>query len=213
MKKYVSMFVFSFVLVMLFAGYGFAQEASDEEGYGYDQEAPGGEQGTPPPLAVQGLPDVVVVPSERYPDSYVYMVPNIAGVYVYQGLWYRNYGGIWFSSPAYNGIWSPIGIALIPPIILSVQLEYSLFLPLGYHRIHYGEYYGHWRGWERDGYWHHQNWYRNEMRGDVRRARMHRIEHYRQQHPGHYPGHHPGGGHPGGGHPGGGHHEQHHQQH
>ncbi len=116
------------------------------------------------------------------------MVPSMVGVYVYQGVWYRNYGGIWFSSPAYNGSWAVIGIGIIPPIILSVPLEYSLFLPPGYHRIHYGEYYSHWREWERDRYWHHQNWYRNEMRGDVRRDRMHHIEHYRQQHPRHQQG-------------------------
>jgi hypothetical protein len=195
MKKYGSALFFTFVLIAIFcfAGYGFAQEASDEKGYGNDQEAPNGEVSAPPPLDVQGPPDLAVVPSERYPDQYVYMVPNMVGVYAYHGVWYRNYGGIWFSSPAYNGIWATIGIGIIPPIILSVPLEYSLFLPLGYHRIHYGDYYGHWREWERGRYWHHQNWYRNEMRGDVRRDRMHHIEHYRQQHPGHQQG----GGHQG----------------
>jgi len=117
-----------------------------------DQGAPDGELAAPPPLEVKGPPDVVVVPSEQYPNQYVYMVPNMQGVYVYQGLWYRNYGGVWFSSPAYNGMWSPIGVAIVPPVIVSVPVEYALYLPPHYHRIPYGYYYGHWREWDRGRY-------------------------------------------------------------
>ncbi len=172
MKKYGSALYFSFVLIAIFcfAGYGFAQEASDQEGYGNDQEAPNGEVGCPPCICTSP-PDVVAVPSEQYPDQDVYMVPNMAGVYVNQGVWYRNYGGIWYSSPAYNGVWSAIDIAIVPPIILSVPLEYPLYLPRDYYRIHYDEYHSHWREWERDRHWHNQDWYRHEMRSDIRRDR------------------------------------------
>ncbi len=55
MKKHWSALFFSFVLIAIFcfAGYGFAQETSDEEGYGNDQEAPNGEVSAPPPLEVK----------------------------------------------------------------------------------------------------------------------------------------------------------------
>ncbi len=160
MKKYLFAFVFSLVLF----GFGLV---------GYGQMLP------PPPLAVQGPPDVVVVPSEQYPDDYVYMVPNSVGVYVYEGFWYRNYNGNWFRSPAYNGVWASVGISILPPIILSIPLEYALFLPSGYHRIHYSDYHTHWREWENDRYWSHKNWYKEEMRADIRRDRMRHIESYR----------------------------------
>ncbi len=172
MRKYGSVFFFSFVLITMFclAGYGFA-----------DQEAPDGELAAPPPLDVTGPPDVVVVPSEQYPDQEVYMVPNMEGVYAYQGLWYRNYGGVWFRSPAYNGIWSPIGVAFVPPVIVSVPAEYALYLPPTYHRIHWYDYHRNWRYWARDRYWQRQNWYRNEMRAEIRRDRMRHIENHRAE--------------------------------
>jgi hypothetical protein len=174
MRKRRSAFVFSFVLTVIFCfagcGYGFA-----------DQEAPDGELAAPPPLAVKGPPDVVVVPSEQFPNQYVYMVPGMEGVYVYQGVWYRQNAGFWFSSPAYNGIWTPIGVAVMPPVIMSVPVEYALYIPAGYHRIHYGEYYGHWRSWESGRYWHHQAFYQHEMRAETRRARMEHIEHHRAE--------------------------------
>src|SRR5664279_2111420 len=40
----------------------------------------------PPPLQLAAPPEMVVVPSG---NSYVYMVPNLAGVYFYQGAWFR----------------------------------------------------------------------------------------------------------------------------
>jgi hypothetical protein len=173
MRKYGSVFFFSFVLIAMFclAGYGFA-----------DQEAPDGELAAPPPLEVTGPPDVVVVPSESGQD--VYMIPGEegVGVYVHQGVWYRQYRGGWFSSPVYNGIWSSIGITFVPQVIVSVPPRYAYYLPLDYHRIHWYDYHNHWRYWARERYWHRQSWYRREMRADIRRDRMRHIEqHQRDQ--------------------------------
>ena len=173
MRKCRSVFFFSFLLIAMFCltGHAFA-----------DQEAPDGEVAAPPPLDVQGPPDVVVVPSgEQYPNQDVYMVPNMTGVFVHQGMWYRNYGGVWFNSPAYNGIWSPIGVAFVPPVIVSVPVEYALYLPPTYHRIHWYDYHRNWRYWARDRYWQRQSWYRNEMRAEVRRERMRHIEDHRAE--------------------------------
>jgi hypothetical protein len=121
------------------------------------------------------------VPSGQYPDQYVYMVPNRIGLYFYQGIWYRNNGGYWYSSPVYDGSWTPIWLSVVPSAILSIPLDYALYLPSGYHRIHYRDYHRHWRVWKHRRYWHHQNWYRYEMRTDVRRERMRRVEQHRSK--------------------------------
>ena len=169
MKKFLCMCLLPFALVLFFASFSLADDAPD------------GELSAPPPLEVNGAPDLVVVPSERYPNQYVYMVPNMEGVYVNQGIWYRQYNGFWFSSPMYNGVWTPVGVAIMPPVIMSVPVEYALYLPPDYHRIHYGEYHSHWRSWEGGRHWDHERWYQNERRSGVREARMRSIEHHREE--------------------------------
>ena len=169
MKKFLCMCLLPFALVLFFASFATADDAPD------------GELSAPPPLEVKGAPDLVVVPSERYPNQYVYMVPNMEGVYVNQGIWYRQYNGFWFSSPMYNGVWTPVGVAIMPPVIMSVPVEYALYLPPDYHRIHYGEYHNHWRSWESGRHWDHERWYQNERRSGVREARMRSIEHHREE--------------------------------
>ncbi len=113
--------------------------------------------GVPPPLEFPAPPDVVVVPSEA---SDVYLVPNTAGLYFFGGLWYRFHEDHWFRSSIYNGSWAYVETPLIPPAVAVIPPDYILGVPPGYHRIHYGDFHGHWRYWGNNHYWNRQPWYR-----------------------------------------------------
>jgi hypothetical protein len=107
------------------------------------------------------------------------MVPGQTGFYFYGGYWYRVWEGRWYRAGFYNGPWGYVDVGVVPGVIVSVPPEYPLFLAPGYHRIHYGDLYGHWRGWDHDRYWHRQEWFRHEMRSDVIREHHLRAEHER----------------------------------
>jgi hypothetical protein len=126
----------------------------------------------PPPLQFEAAPDVVVIPSG---DVSVYMVPNMTGVYFYNGLWYRNYEGYWFQSPIYNGVWAPIGVSVVPQVIVVIPPEYPRYLSRDYQRIRYNDLNGHWREWDRSRHWNSYDWYKRESRADVRRERFNQI--------------------------------------
>ena len=167
MRKFFSLLIFPLVLiaVLCFTGYGMTDQYGTEEGFA-----------VPPPLPEQEPPDVVVVPSSKFQNQPVYMAPDAAGVYVNQDTWYRQYEGNWFTAPAYNGVWMPIGIAFVPPIILSIPPEYPLYLPRGYPRIHYADYSRQWRSWETGRHLNNQRLYQNEKNPQVRAARIKNIE-------------------------------------
>jgi hypothetical protein len=132
----------------------------------------------PPPLQFAAPPDLYVFPSGA---SYVYMVPNYDGVYFYGGRWYRFYDGYWFWSSSYNGYWEYIEPSMIPQVIVVIPPEYVHYVPLGYYRIHYNDFYSNWRTWDHKRHWDHYDWYRHERRDDIRRERYSRIERDRQQ--------------------------------
>ena len=111
----------------------------------------------PPPLVFPAPPDVVVVPSE---ESDVYLVPNTVGLYFFNGVWYRFFENHWFTSTIYNGPWVFAQTSIIPAPVGVIPPDYILGLPPGYHRIHYGEFRGHWRDWGRNHYWGRRAWYR-----------------------------------------------------
>ncbi len=115
----------------------------------------------PPPLPFAAPPDVVVVPSEA---SDVYLVPNTAGLYFHGGYWYRFHEGRWFRSDIYNGPWAYVEQPRVPRAVVVIPPDYILGVPPGYHRIHYGDFHGHWRDWSRDRHWHRYDWYRDHGR-------------------------------------------------
>ena len=132
----------------------------------------------PPPLQFAAPPDLYVVPSGT---SYVYMVPNYDGVYFYGGNWYRFYDGYWFLSSNYNGYWDYIEPSMVPQVIFVVPPEYIHYVPYGYYRIQYNDFYSNWRTWDHKRHWDHYDWYNHERRDDIRRERYSRIERDRQQ--------------------------------
>lgn len=115
-------------------------------------------QEPPPPLEFAGPPDVVVVPSGT---SDVYLVPNMAGLYFSGGNWYRFHRGYWFRASLYSGPWITIREALVPGAVVVIPPDYVLGMPPGYHRIHYGDFHGHWRDWGRNHYWNRYGWYKD----------------------------------------------------
>ena len=125
----------------------------------------------PPPLEAQN-PEMVVVPSG---NSYVYMVPNTYGVYFHNGYWFRYYNGMWFRSSVYNRGWVGVRPALVPGVVLGVYPEYAMYLPAGYFRVGWGDFYSHWRGWG-PRYWNNRPWFRSELR-----ARAERRQHIERQ--------------------------------
>ena len=126
-------------------------------------------------------PDVVAVPSG---EATVYMVPNTTGLYFYDDYWYRFHGGYWYQSTFYNGPWNYVGVDIVPRVIVDVPPEYVYYLPPRYHRIHYRDFHSHWRSWDRSRHWHRYDWYRRELRHDVRRDRYNRIRAERRSHHG-----------------------------
>lgn len=139
--------------------------------------------GVPPPLAFAGPPELVVVPSGA---RYVYMIPDMLGIYYYGGYWYRIHDGHWFRAGLYSGPWAPIVRSRVPRVIVNVPPDYHLHLPPGYHRIHYDDVHRHWRSWDKKRHWHKYDWYKQEFRrhekqrhhGDRRPPDVHKERKY-----------------------------------
>ncbi len=116
---------------------------------------------TPMPETPTEPPELVVVPSGT---SYVYMVPDVRGLYFYYGYWYLFYEDRWYRSTMYNGPWTYIEIALVPLVVVNILPDYIYHIPLGYYRIHYLDLYRNWRMWDRSRHWHNYVWYKHEWR-------------------------------------------------
>ncbi len=137
--------------------------------------------GVPPPLTFAGPPDVVVVPSG---NAYVYMVPDVPGLYFYNNYWYRFHGNHWYRSSIYSGPWVYVETHRVPRFVVNVPPDYYRHLPPGYYRIHYDDLHRHWRGWDRDRHWNRYDWYKHEYREHERRRH---DEGYRGHDKGHKP--------------------------
>lgn len=146
---------------------GYPQQDNQQQEYPAEEYIPEGDQTPPQPLAIQE-PDLVVVPGG---EAQVYMVPNMVGVYFYDGVWYRHHHGVWFTSNVYNGSWGYVQPTVVPAFVVGISPAYALFLPPTYYRIHYRDFNSHWRTWDRERHWERERWYQNERRADVRQSR------------------------------------------
>jgi hypothetical protein len=115
----------------------------------------------PAPLQFQTAPEMVVVPSG---NAYVYMVPNVYGVYFYEGSWFRYHNGFWFRSAAWNGYWAPVQVGIVPGVIIGLSPEYAMYLPVGYYRIPFAHFHMHWRTWGHNHHWHGHHWFKHQMK-------------------------------------------------
>lgn len=118
-----------------------------------------------PPLAFAGPPEVVVVPGA----AYVYMVPDVVGLYFYHGFWYRTHEGRWYRSTLYGGPWTYIVRTRVPRVTVNVPPDYFIHFPAGYHRIPYRDLHRNWRVWDNRRHWNRYDWYKNEFREHERR--------------------------------------------
>jgi hypothetical protein len=118
-----------------------------------------------PPLAFAGPPEVVVVPGA----AYVYMVPDVVGLYFYHGFWYRIHEGRWHRSTLYSGPWTYIVTTRVPRVIVNVPPDYFIHFPAGYHRIPYRDLHRNWRVWDNRRHWNRYDWYKHELREHERR--------------------------------------------
>jgi len=124
--------------------------------------------------------ELVVVPNEQNPNQIMYMAPGIPGLYILDGVLYRNVGGAWWMSRDYNGPWAPVVVDLVPPIFFGVPPYYADHLPRDYHRIRYDDYRRYGRSWDR-AHFERQGWYRHEMQHSVREARLNHVNQQHQQ--------------------------------
>ncbi len=109
----------------------------------------------PPPLHLDSPPTVTVVP---HLEEYVYVIPEVSGIYFYEGHWYRHYGGSWFRSASYDGPWVYIYLTDVPVVLIELR-PYSPSTVVHY-RIHYYELSRNWRHWAHSRHWHRHDWYR-----------------------------------------------------
>jgi hypothetical protein len=113
-------------------------------------------QVNPPPLIIEGPPEMVVIPG-----TYVYFSPDVQGdLLFYGGYWYRPYEGRWFRSANYRGPWVYIGRADVPRVFFELPRDYRAMS--GYRRIPYRDLSRNWRTWEREKYWERHGWGRQE---------------------------------------------------
>jgi len=63
-----------------------------------------------------------------------------------------------------------------------VPPEYPHYLPQTYNRIHAEALQQHWQEWDRAQEWQKHDWFKNELRPDVRHERMELIQNEREEH-------------------------------
>jgi hypothetical protein len=109
-----------------------------------------------PPLVIAAPPVVAVIPGTD-----AYFCPDVAmDVFFYNGYWYRSYQGGWYSAFDYNGPWGYIAVASVPPVFLHLPTGYRVGR---YQRVPYADLHRNWRAWQRDRYWEHHAWGRNNL--------------------------------------------------
>ena len=130
-----------------------------------------------PPLVISAPPVVAVIP-----ETYVYFCPDIAmDIFFYDGYWYRLYDGNWYSGVDYNGPWVYLAVTSVPAVFFQLPPNYRA---IGYQRIPYAELHRNWSAWQRDRYWEHHAWGRN----DLGRERQMGVAPRYEQHPAPAPG-------------------------
>lgn len=103
----------------------------------------------PPPAVVAGPPAMTVMPGPHY----VYYAPEVpAGLFFYQGAWWRPHEGHWFRSHSYKGPWRYIDNDHTPTPILRLPADYRQ-VPPGHYKVTHGQMKKHWKEWEKSRRW------------------------------------------------------------
>ncbi len=103
----------------------------------------------PPPVVVAGPPPMTVMPGPYY----VYYAPEVpAGLFFYQGAWWRPHEGHWFRAYSYKGPWRYIDNDHTPTPILRLPADYRQ-VPPGHYKVTHGQMKKHWKEWEKSRRW------------------------------------------------------------
>jgi len=133
----------------------------------------------PPPVVVQGPPELIVVPR-----TMVYFAPGVGvELFFYRGRWWTRHEGRWFRAQSYNGPWAVVGPRYVPVEIVRVPRDYRT---LYVHEAHvpYGQLKKHWehREYERRkhlGEWREGKEERRERKEDWKEQKREHKEHGR----------------------------------
>ncbi len=108
---------------------------------------------TRPPVLAESHTHVVHVPG-----TYVYAVPDTtAEVFFYGGRWFSYHDNYWFRASVYSGPWVRVRIGNVPPRLHKLPGHYRHHIHSNSHRIHRHELRKHWKRWERDRHWDHDD--------------------------------------------------------
>ena len=127
----------------------------------------------PPPVLVQGPPELVVVPR-----TMVYFAPAArADLFFYRGRWWTRHEGRWFRASSYNGPWVVIGPRYVPVEIVRLPREYRTIY-VREHRVPYGRLKKHWEHREyerrtRAGEWRERKEEKRERKEERKENRGH----------------------------------------
>ena len=135
----------------LLTGCAVAPVAPDE-GYG-------DAYGSPPPIAFQTPPEVVVMPDAED----VYVVPDVAvDLFFWNGFWWRPWEGRWYRSPYYDRGWAYYNN--VPGFYFDVDPHWRTYYRernwyghrWNYDRIPYNQLHNNWKGWHDNRHWERQ---------------------------------------------------------
>ena len=113
----------------------------------------------PPPIVIQGPPNVVVLPDA--PD--VYVDPDVAvDLFFWNGWWWQLWDGRWYRSHYYNRGW--VYYNRVPTFYFDVDPNWRGYYrshnwaghPWNYQRIPNAQLQSNWRSWHANGYWQKQ---------------------------------------------------------
>jgi len=75
-----------------------------------------------------------------------------------------------------------VGLAVVPRVVVNVPPEYPRYLPTAYYKIHYNDLRQHWQEWDYNREWHNHDWFKAEMKPDVKAERQALINQERARH-------------------------------
>ncbi len=128
---------------------------------------------TPPPMVFASPPEMTVIPGNY---DYVYIIPEVSGLYFHSGYWYRHYRGNWFRATFYEGPWVVVYPSMVPTFVLTMPTLYPQYQTVSLVRISYCDFERNWKDWGYTRHWHKYDWYR---RGWQAQANHQEYRYYR----------------------------------
>ena len=143
----------------------------------------------PPPIVVQGPPNVVVLPDA--PD--VYVDPDVSvDLFFWNGWWWQFWDGRWYRSHSYDRGWGYYN--QVPSFYFDVDTHWRGYYrdhswgghPWNYQRIPNAQLQRNWKSWHTSGYWQKQkSWgvqgYQPRAQAERQSVRQQRQQEYQKR--------------------------------